>query len=103
MSVTLRLVQRFEMRNQKEFLELERSFAELERRRPDYVKGRRLRPIAGPEPVNTLIWEGDFPDLKAARDWLDFSGGDSEHESLYVRQAPFFEAVRIEFYEKLDY
>lgn len=103
MSVTLRIVQRFQHRHQTEFLELERKFAELERRRPDFVRGRRLRPISGAESTNTLIWEGEFPDITAAEKWLAFSGGDSEHEQLYARQEPFFEWVRIEFYEILDY
>jgi hypothetical protein len=103
MSVTLRVIQRFDIRCQKEFLELEKLFAQLEKRRPDYVNGRRQKPIAAAEPVNTLIWEGEFPDLGAAQRWLEFLETDSEHSSLFARQRPYFEAVRIEFYENLDY
>ena len=103
MSVTLRVVQNYDIGHEKEFLELERSFAELERRRPDYVKGKRTKPISGPEAANTLIWEGEFPNLKAAGDWLDFVSKDAEHDKLFARQQPFFNSVRIEFYENLDY
>lgn len=103
MSVTLRVVQNYDIRHEKEFLELERSFAELERRRSDYVKGKRTKPISGPEPTNTLIWEGEFPNLKAAGEWLDFLSKDAEHDKLFVRQQPFFNSVRIELYENLDY
>lgn len=103
MSMTLRVVQNYDITREKEFLELERSFAELERRRPDYVKGKRTKPISGLEPTNTLIWEGEFPNLKAAGDWLDFVSKDTEHDNLFDRQQPFFNSVRIEFYENLDY
>ena len=103
MSVTLRVVQNYDIRHEKEFLELERSFAELERRRSDYVEGKRSKPISGAESTNTLIWEGEFPSLKAADDWLAFLAGDAEHDQLFARQQPFFKSVRIEFYENLDY
>ena len=103
MSITLRVVQNYNIRHEKEFLELERSFAELERRRSDYVKGKRARPISGPEPTNTLIWESEFQSLKTANDWLAFLAEDAEHGRLFARQQPFFNSVRIEFYENLDY
>ncbi|MFH1069314.1 MAG: hypothetical protein V1794_06790 [Candidatus Glassbacteria bacterium] len=103
MSITLRVIQRFDIRHQKEFLELEKLFAQLERARPDFVNGKRRRPIAAAEPVNTLIWEGEFPDLAAAQRWLEFLETDGEHSGLFARQQPYFEAVRIEFYENLEY
>ena len=103
MSVTLRVIQRFDIRQQREFLELEKLFAQLERKRPDYVKGRRLKPIASAEPVNTLIWEGEFTGLEEAQRWLEFLEADGDHSDLLARQQPYFEAVRIEFYENLDY
>ena len=46
MRVTLRIVQRFDARYEKEFMELERKFAELEAERLDYPKGKRLQPIS---------------------------------------------------------
>ena len=103
MSITMRIVQLYQVEHEKEFLELEKKFAELESRRKDYRKGKRLKPISAGEPCNTLIWECGFPDLQAAKQWLDFCGADDEHEELFVKQAPYFKQVKIEFYENLDY
>jgi hypothetical protein len=103
MSVTVRVLQQYNVKFEKEFMELEKKFAELEVRRPDFKKGKRLKPISAIEPCNTLIWEGEFPDLEAAKKWLDFLGGDPEHEELFVRQAPYFKQVKIEFYENLEF
>ena len=102
MQVTMRVMQRYKITEEKEFMRLEHLFAELERRRPDFPKGHRLKPIAATEPVNTLIWEGDFPSLDAARKALTFFENDAEHEVLLKQQLPFFEQVRVEFYERLD-
>jgi len=101
MSIRLRLIQRYDITREKEFLELERQFADLERRRPDFPKGVRLKPLAAGEPTNTLIWEGTFPDIAAARKVLEFFSGDPEHEALFAKQLPLFESQRIEFYETL--
>ncbi len=103
MSVTMRIVQQFDVRYEAEFLALERQFAALEARRPDYPRGRRLQPISGGEPCNTLIWQCEFPDLEAARQALDFFHGDAEHEALFAQQVPYFKQVKIEFYQNLDY
>jgi len=103
MSVTMRIMQQFDVRHETDFMELERKFAELERRRPDYPKGRRLQPISAVAPCNTLIWECEFPDLETARAALDFFHGDDEHEALFAKQVEFFEQVRIEFYQNLDF
>ncbi len=103
MSVTMRVLQQYDIRQESQFLSLEREFAALERRRPDFRRGRRFRPLAGAEPSNTLIWEDDFENLEQAREWLAFLEQDSEHCALFARQQPYFQQVRIEFYEKLDY
>jgi len=103
MSVIMRIMQQFDTRHEAEFMALERQFAELERRRPDYPQGRRLQPIAGGEPCNTLIWEGEFPDLDSARAALDFFHGDAEHEALFAQQVEFFRQVKVEFYQHLDF
>ena len=103
MSVTMRIVQRFDAAHEADFMKLEKQFAELEARRPDYPKGKRLQPISGAEPCNTLIWECEFPDLQSARDALDLFHGDTEHEDLFQRQQPFFRDVRVEFYESLEF
>jgi hypothetical protein len=103
MSVTLRILQRFDPRHEKEFMDLEARFAALEAQRPDYPKGRRRQPIASAEPCNTLIWECDFPDLNSAHQVLNFFAGDPAHEALLAQQLPFFEQVKIEFYNNLEF
>ena len=54
MSVTMRIIQQYDIRNEQAFLDLERKFAALEAARPDYPKGRRMKPLAGSMPTNTL-------------------------------------------------
>lgn len=101
MSVTMRLLQRYRITAEREFLALEEEFAKLERRRPDFPKGRRMKPLAAAEPTNTLVWEGEFPTLDDAKRALALFEGDPEHGALIKRQGPLFESVRIEFYENL--
>jgi hypothetical protein len=103
MSVTMRIVQQFDPAHEKEFMALEKQFAELEGRRPDYPKGRRLQPISGALPSHTLIWECEFPDLESARAALHLFEGDAEHEALAAKQSPYFTNVRVEFYENLEF
>jgi hypothetical protein len=103
MSITMRILQRFDARHEKDFMELEKQFAELEAARPDYPKGRRLQPVAAAEPCNTLVWEGEFPDLESAHKVLDFFAGDAAHEALLEKQIQFFEQVRVEFYRHLEF
>ena len=102
MSVTMRIIQRFDPRCEREFMALEKKFAKLEAERPDYPKGKRMQSISGREPCNTLIWEADFPDLEAARGALSFFEGDAAHEALFAEQVPYFKDVRVEFYRNLD-
>ena len=103
MSVTMRITQQYDVRHEKEFLALEREFAALEASRPDYPKGRRMKPISSSLACNTLVWECGFPDLEAARKALDFFAGDAAHEALFARQVPFFQNVHVEFFENLEY
>lgn len=103
MSITMRIVQQFDATKEKEFMELEKKFAQLERKRKDYPKGKRLQPISANEPCNTLIWQCDFPDIESAYKVLDFFSGDKDHEALLEKQLPYFRSVKIEFYKNLDY
>jgi len=103
MTITMRILQQFDVRKEKEFLELERLFASLEQSRPDLPQGRRMKPISGAEPCNTLVWEAVFPTLDEAKKALEAFSADAEHEELFARQSEFFQAVKIEFYENLDY
>jgi hypothetical protein len=102
MSVTMRILQEYDVRHEREFLALERKFADLERTRPDFPKGRRLKPISAAAACNTLVWQGEFPSLDAANAALAFFEGNPAHEELFRQQVPFFRSVRVEFYENLD-
>ena len=103
MSVTMRIIQQFDSPNEAEFMDLEKKFAALERRRGDYPKGKRMQPISGALPCNTFIWECEFPDIQSAREALDFFHGDDEHEALFAKQGPLIRDVRIEFYQNLEF
>ena len=102
MSVTMRLIQQFDPRHEREFLDLEQKFAELEASRPDYPKGKRMQPISAGEPCNTMIWQCEFPDLDSAYQALDFFHGDAAHEELLQYQLPYFRQVKIEFYKNVE-
>src|SRR5687767_9055456 len=99
MSVRMRIIQQYDITREKEFLELERKFMELERRRSDFPRGIRLKPLSASEPTDTLIWEGTFPTIDAAKKVLEFFAGDAEHEALSALQLPLFREQRIEFHE----
>jgi hypothetical protein len=103
MSVTMRILQQFDATNESAFMELEKEFAELERSRKDFPKGRRFQPIASAEPCNTLIWQCEFPSIEAANATLAFFNGDASHEKLLEKQLPFFRQVKIEFLKNLDF
>ena len=97
----MRIIQQFTPGNEQEFMDLEKKFDELEQKRPDYPKGKRMQPISSSEPCNTLIWQCEFPDLDTAYKTLDFFSGDKEHESLFREQVRFMKSVRVEFYKIL--
>jgi hypothetical protein len=103
MTVTMRIMQQFDPRHENEFMELEKKFAELERTRKDFPRGRRLQPVSASEPCNTLIWQCEFPNIEAAYKTLAFFNNDKDHEVLLNQQIPFFKQVKIEFYNNLDF
>jgi len=102
MAYVLRFVQRFRPADEAAFLALEKKFAALERSKRGFPRGRRLRPYAGREPAHTLIWECEFPTLKAAEDGLARIGAEPAHEKLLRRQIPFFQDAWTEIYEVLE-
>jgi hypothetical protein len=103
MSIVMRIIQQFDPAREDEFMALEKKFAELEKRRTDFPKGRRLQPVSAAEPVNTLIWQCEFPDIETAFMALNFFDGDKEHDVLFKQQVEFMKNVRIEFYKTLDF
>ena len=42
MSITMRIIQQFDISREEEFMEIEKRFAALEESRSDYPKGRRM-------------------------------------------------------------
>lgn len=103
MSITMRIIQRFDITREEEFMEIEKRFAALEESRPDYPKGRRMQPVSADIPCNTLIWQCEFPNMESAYRTLDFFSGDEAHELLLKKQLPCFREVNIEFYKNLDF
>lgn len=103
MAYMLRFVQRFRIADQDAFLELERQFAELERKTPGAARGRRMRPVAGREPGHTLIWECEFASLADVHRALEGLAGDPEHSRLFALQSPLMQDAYTEIYEVLDF
>ena len=103
MSIVMRIIQQFDPGLENEFMALEQKFDGLEKKRPDYPKGKRMQPISANEPVNTLIWQCEFPDIETAYKTLNFFSGDEGHEVLFRQQVKYMKQVKIEFYKTLDF
>jgi hypothetical protein len=103
MGIVMRIIQQFDPGSENEFMDLEKKFDELEKKRPDFPKGKRMQPISAFEPINTLIWQGEFKDIETAYKALDFFSGDEEHEVLFRQQVIYMKQVRIEFFKTLDF
>lgn len=104
MKVYMRMIWEFDITEEERFMELEKKFAELERRRKDYPKGgKRMQPISGMLPCNSITWEKEFDSLEEAYAMVEFFRGDEEHEKLAELQRPLFKDFRIEFYKVLGF
>jgi len=101
MAFVLRFVQRYRPADRKAFMDLEARFAEMERSRTDFPRGRRLQPYAAREQTSTLIWECEFASLQAAQDALARIEADPRHEELYRQQVPYMTEAWTEIYEVL--
>ncbi|MEO8473807.1 MAG: hypothetical protein ABI477_16520, partial [Chryseolinea sp.] len=93
MGVVMRIIQQFDPAMEEEFMKLEQQFHELEKRNTDYPKGKRMQPISGGEPSNTLIWEYEFSDLETAYKTLNFFIDDSRHEELFHKQVKMMKMI----------
>lgn len=102
MAYVLRFVQRFRAADEAAFMALEARFAALERRK-GWPRGRRRRPVAGRDPVHTLIWECELPTLAAVNEAVARMGADPDHARLLKRQIPFFLEAWTEIDEVLDF
>lgn len=104
MKIYMRMLWEFDIAHEERFMELEKKFVELEHRRPDYPKGgKRLQPISGLSPCNSITWEKEFDSLEQAYAMVQFFRGDEEHEKLAELQRPLFRNFRIEFYKILEF
>lgn len=101
MAYKLRFVQKFQESHRKEFLELEAQFLALEKRYPEFPKGKRYLPYATRESNNTFIWESEFPTLQKAQDVLSFLKTDPRHDELFTIQSKYFLDSYTEIYETL--
>lgn len=82
----LRFVQRIKKEDQERFLEIEKKFIALEQADPSMPHGRRFVPLAGREPTNTLIWEGDFASCEEAMAALASIEANDTHTQLLQEQ-----------------
>ncbi len=103
MGIIMRIIQQFDPAREGEFMTLESKFDELERKRPDFPRGKRMQPVSAAEPVNTLIWQCEFPDIETAFMALNFFSGNEEHEKLYKQQVELMKSIKIEFYKSLEF
>ena len=102
MSYKLRYVQVFKQEKAKEYLAIEKQFAEFEVKYAEFPKGKRYIPCAGRDSSNTLIWECDFPTLEEAHKAQAFFLTDSRHEDLFQKQSEFIVATYTEIYRPFD-
>jgi len=102
MNYKLRFVQHIRMDKVKEYLAIEKQFADLEQQHPDFPKGNRYMPVTGREPSNTLVWECNFETLEAAQNALAFLMNDTRHEALFETQSAFILDSFAEIYKPFD-
>jgi len=99
MSYKLRFVQKFQLGNTKEFLEIEKQFEAFEQKYPDFPKGKRYLPLTGTMPSNTLVWECDFNSLEELQKAHQFLMSDDRHEDLFRKQAQYIIDAYTEIYQ----
>jgi len=102
MAIVMRLIQTFQPSKRAEFMDLEKKFADLEKK-AILPRGQRMTPVAAHEPGNTLIWEGCFQDLLDAQKALRLFETNDDHVALFDQQGPLIENAWVEFYETLDF
>jgi hypothetical protein len=101
MGYKLRIAQNFDPAFEREYMELEASFARLEREAPEFPKGRRYTPYVGGEGLGCLIWEADFETMEDALAAKRFFENDDRHEDLYRKQAQYIKGCRFDIYRSL--
>lgn len=94
--------QEFEQKNEKAFMELEQKFVKFEKENPNAPKGKRYVPYIASKPVNTLIWECEFPTIEAAFNAKKMLENDETHTDLFAEQVRYFVRSFVEIYKSID-
>lgn len=102
MSYILRFVQTFQASSAEAFLALEAEFEELERRSPQFPRGRRSQMLVEGKPANILIWECQFSSLQDVESALRKLADDPTHTALFAKQLPFILDMQTEIYKILE-
>lgn len=102
MSYKLRFVQIFKQEYAKEYLGIEKKFAEFEKDHAAAPVGRRYLSCAGRDASNTLIWECDFPTLEEVHKAQAFFLTDTTHDDLFQTQAMYIIGTYTEIYKPFD-
>lgn len=102
MAYKLRFVQRFKQDKAEDFIALEKKFIALEKKVPEFPKGKRFLPCLAKEPLNTLIWECEFSTLEEAVKAQLFLEDNTMHKELYDQQVLFFIESYAEIYKTLE-
>ena len=98
MTYKLRFIQKFKVSHTKEFLEIEKQFAQFEEKYSEFPKGTRYIPYSGLNSVNTLRWECDFDSMDELQKAHAFLMSDDRHEELFHEQAKYMEDAYTEIY-----
>lgn len=101
MAYKLRFVQSFDKRNAEDFLRLEQTFIDLEKRDTNMICGKRYVSLIGKEPTNTMIWEAEFETIEDAINNLKAIEVSNEHEKLLSKQVQFMRDAYVELYKEL--
>lgn len=102
MTVLARLVQEYRIDQRDKFYEVEAKFDEALRAKSYFREGRRLEPIASPQPANTMIWEATFGSLAEAEAAFAAIDVDPDHVRLLAEQLPSFSRRWVEYYSLID-
>lgn len=97
----LRFVQKIKKEYQDRFLEIEKKFIALEQADPSMPQGRRLVPLMGREPTNTLVWEGDFATCEEAMAALASIEANDTHTQLLQEQIGYMAETYTELYRSV--
>jgi hypothetical protein len=103
MSYILRIIQRYRPEDRAAFLDLEAQFAAAEREPCGLSKGQRRQPHSGRQPVDTLIWEAQFPSLAALEAARVQMAASDRHTELFYQQAPLITEAYTEIDEVLEF